>query len=266
MVRAQARGATVAVTQAGAVPGTAKITVTDDAGVPATYEVNFAHRARSDDFPGATVGPQWSWIRENPTTHSLTSSPGSLVITPEAGDLNAATNTARNLLVQPALGDWTIESKLVFSSAPHVNTQQAGIVAYSGDDDYLKLDLGVQRGAARPSETSEDSLSGAPVVQALTALPTVPIFGTATTVWLGWSKTGPRYTHVLLDQRYGLHPALHDRRGAHQREGRPLRLQRTSHEHRPRRRLRRLPGHQRPAAAPPPLSAQERWTAASSAA
>jgi hypothetical protein len=66
---------------------------------------------RSDDFSGAAVRPQWTWVRENLATHSLTSSPGSLLITPEVGDLNATTNTACNLLVQPALGDWTIQSK-----------------------------------------------------------------------------------------------------------------------------------------------------------
>jgi hypothetical protein len=122
-VRARARGATVAVTQANAVPGTATITVTDDDGVPATYKVNFAPQARSDDFASATLGQQWSWVRENPATHSLTSTPGSLVIAPETGDINAAVNTARNILVQPALGDWTIQSKLVFNVAPHVNNQ-----------------------------------------------------------------------------------------------------------------------------------------------
>jgi hypothetical protein len=74
------------------------------------------------------------------------------------------------VLVQPALGDWTIQSKFAFSATPHVNTQQAGIVAYSGDDDYLKLDWEFSGGAARLSETSEDSLSGAPVVQVLTTI------------------------------------------------------------------------------------------------
>ena len=193
-VRAWAPGATVAVAQAAAVPGTARITVTGEDGVPATYEVNFAHPAPSDDFAGTTLGPQWSWLREDPATHSLSSSPGSLVITPEVGDLTATTNTARNLLLQPALGDWTIQSKLVFNAAPHVSTQQAGIVAYSGDDDYLKLDWEFSGGAARLSETSEDSLSGAPVVQVLTTIPTAPIFGTASTVWLRMVKKGPRYT------------------------------------------------------------------------
>jgi regulation of enolase protein 1 (concanavalin A-like superfamily) len=193
-VRAWAPGASVAVTQAAAVPGTARITVTGEDGVPATYEVNFAHPARSDDFAGTTLGPQWSWVREDPATHSLTSRPGSLVITPGVGDLSATTNTARNLLLQPALGDWTIQSKLVFSAAPHVNTQQAGIVAYSGDDDYLKLDWEFSGGAARLSETSEDSLSGAPVVQVLTTIPTAAVFGAASTVWLRMVKQGPRYS------------------------------------------------------------------------
>lgn len=98
------------------------------------------------------------------------------------------------MLVQPALGDWTIQSKFAFSATPHVNTQQAGIVAYSGDDDYLKLDWEFSGGAARLSETSEDSLSGAPVVQVLTTIPTAPIFGTASTVWLRMVKKGPRYS------------------------------------------------------------------------
>jgi beta-glucosidase len=194
-VRAQARGASVAVTQASAVPGTATITVTDDQGVPATYKVNFAHQARSDDFASATLGPQWSWVRENPVTHSLSSSPGSLVITPEAGDLIApVANTARNILVAPALGDWTIQSKLVFNVAPHVTAQQGGIIAYQGDDDYLKLDWEFRTGAARLSETIEDSLSGTAVSQVLTTIPTAPLFGTATTVWLRMVKTGPRYS------------------------------------------------------------------------
>jgi regulation of enolase protein 1 (concanavalin A-like superfamily) len=136
-------------------------------------------------------------VRENPATHSLTSSPGSLVITPEVGDLDLATNTARNILVQPALGDWTIQSKLVFDTAPHANFQQGGIVAYEGDDDFVKLDWEFRSGAARLTETIEDSLSGAavaPVSPANTTIPTAPIFGTATTVWLRMVKTGTRYS------------------------------------------------------------------------
>jgi beta-glucosidase len=151
-----------------------------------------AHPARSDDFASSTLGAQWSWVRNDPTTESLTSTPGSLVITPQTGDLNGATNTARTILVQPALGDWSIESKLDFSVAPHVDNQQGGIIASQGDDDYLKLDWEYSGGAARLSETIEDSLSGTPTTQVLTTIPTAGVV-TGTTLWLRMVKTGPIY-------------------------------------------------------------------------
>jgi beta-glucosidase len=188
------RAASVSVSQATSVPGSATINVTGPDGITQTYTIYFAYRARGDEFNAATLGPQWSWVRQDPANESLTATPGSLVITPEQGDLTGTTNTARNLLVQPALGNWTIESKLVFSAAPHANNQQAGIIAYTDDDNYLKLDWEFSSGAARLSETVEDSLSGAPVTQVLTTLPTAGIIGDNQTVWLRMTKTGPRYT------------------------------------------------------------------------
>ncbi|HEX6745578.1 MAG TPA: hypothetical protein VF087_15230, partial [Solirubrobacteraceae bacterium] len=90
--------------------------------------------------------------------------------------------------------------------APHVNTQQAGIVAYSGDDDYLKLDWEFGGGVARLNETSEDSLSGAPVVQVLTTIPTAPIFGTRVDRVAEDGQEGAAPHHVVLDQRHRLSP------------------------------------------------------------
>jgi beta-glucosidase len=186
--------ATVSIDQASGVPGTATVTVTEADGVSFTYRVDFAAAATSDDFSSSTLGSQWSWVRNDPSSESLTSTPGSLVITPQTGDLNTTTNTARNILVQSAPGDWTITSKLAFSSAPHANNQQGGIIAYQDDDDYLKLDWEFSNGAARFSETNEDSLSGAPVAQVLTTIPTASILGANTTVWLRMVKRGPIYT------------------------------------------------------------------------
>jgi regulation of enolase protein 1 (concanavalin A-like superfamily) len=155
--------------------------------------VHFTHRARSDDFDGA-LGPQWTWIRHDPSSESVTSTPGSLVIAPQAGDLAGATNTARNLLVQPALGDWTATSKLTFSTKPSAPGPQGGIIAYQDDDDYLKVDWEYRAGVAQLVETIEDSLSGAPVTQTLASVPTDPILGAGRTVWLRMRKRGPRYT------------------------------------------------------------------------
>jgi beta-glucosidase len=185
------RRATTTITQPTSVRGTGMVAVTGPDGVTVTYTVYFAHPAASDEFDGADVGPQWTWIRRDPANERV--SGGSLLITPETGDLAGSTNTARNILVQPALGNWTIESKLTFNSPPHANTQQAGIIAYQDDDNYLKLDWEFSSGAARLSETTEDSLSGSPVTQVLTTIPTAGLLS-GDTLWLRMVKVGPRYT------------------------------------------------------------------------
>jgi beta-glucosidase len=192
--------ASVSVTQAGAVPGTATIAVTGPDGITLTYRVHFAYPGVSDEFNSSTLGSQWTFVRQNPATESLTTNPGSLTITAEQGDLNTTTNTARNILVQPALGDWTIESKLTFNVAPHVNNQQGGIIAYGDDDNYLKVDWEYTSGQPRIVETVEDNLSGVsnptPIAQVLASIPTAGILGTGpnTTVWFRMTKTGPRYS------------------------------------------------------------------------
>jgi alpha-glucuronidase len=160
--------------------------------VTTTYNVYFARRATGDEFNGSDVGPQWTWIRQDPTAEQVTNH--SLVITPETGDLAGSTNTARNILVQPGVGNWTIETKLTLSAPPSVATQQAGIIAYQNDDNYLKLDWEFSGGVARLAETTEDSLSGTPVTQVLATLPTANLIGSNNTVWLRMVKNGPRYT------------------------------------------------------------------------
>jgi beta-glucosidase len=182
--------ATTTITQPTAVPGNGTIAVTGPDGVTSTYTVYFASPASSDEFNGTDVGPQWTWIRQNPANEHA--SGGSLTITAETGDLAGTTNTAKNILVQPALGNWTIESKLTFSSPPNADTQQAGIIAYQDDDNYLKLDWEFSSGAARLSETTEDSLSGSPVRQVLTTIPTAGVLS-GDTLWLRMVKNGPRY-------------------------------------------------------------------------
>ncbi|HBE76984.1 MAG TPA: hypothetical protein DDW65_04270, partial [Firmicutes bacterium] len=136
---ANSPSATVAITQASAMSGQATVTVTDGNG-KSVYTVNFGYAGSSDEFSGSTLGSQWSWVREDPTKWSLTNNPGFMTITPQTGDLNTTTNTAKNILLQNAFGDWTMESKLVFSIMPHAQYQQGGIIAYQDDNNYLKVD------------------------------------------------------------------------------------------------------------------------------
>jgi beta-glucosidase len=200
-VTATALTGSVEVTQAKGVPGTATVTCSGPDGIVSSYRVNFAQPPASDEFEGPALAPQWSFVRESPGDWSLTAKPGSLVITPTHGDLEKVTNSARNLLLQPALGDWTISSKLSFSERPRVATQQAGIIAYGDDDNYLKLALEATSPAnIELSTTLEDDLSGIPIVQALEALNMSAILPGDNTIWLRMTKRGPSYsTSYSLD-------------------------------------------------------------------
>jgi hypothetical protein len=194
--------ASVVVTQAGGVPGSATIVSTGADGTPYTYTVNFAYPLQSDEFNGSAPGPQWTWVRNDATAES--ESGGALNITAQTGDLNAGTNTAKNLLVQPALGDWAAETKMTLSVAPHAPNQQAGLIAYQNDDNYLKLDWewvgNATTGSPQLVETTEDfsftpnapTTTGFPTV--LRSLPTASIVsGNNASLWLKMVKTGPRY-------------------------------------------------------------------------
>ncbi|MGI8863210.1 MAG: glycoside hydrolase family 3 C-terminal domain-containing protein [Solirubrobacteraceae bacterium] len=176
----------VRVRQAAAVPGAATATVTGPDGLAFTYKVRFARPALGDAFSGARPGAGWSWIRPDPLHRRLV--PGSLTLAAGPGDLS--THSARNLLVEPALGDWTLQSRLQFSPAPHAPTQQGGLIAYQDDDNYLKVDLEFSNGAVRLSEITADRLSGAPVTQVLSA-PLAPQLQHG--LWLRMVKRGPRY-------------------------------------------------------------------------
>jgi beta-glucosidase len=185
--------ATVNVTQASGVPGHATVTVTGPDGITQTYTVYFAPRARSDDFGGTSVGPQWAWLRQDPVDEHV--SGGALTITPEQGDLSGTNPPARNVLLQPALGNWAMVSKLTFSTAPHVANQQAGLIAYQDDANWLKIDWEYSNGAAELAETTSDNQSSTDkqITQVLTTIPTAGIL-TSNTVWLAMDKVGARYT------------------------------------------------------------------------
>jgi regulation of enolase protein 1 (concanavalin A-like superfamily) len=177
--------ARVAIAQAGRVPGAATIVVRGPDGLASVYKVYFARPARGDEFSGGRIGHQWTWLRHHSDGAHVVG--GSLVLTAEHG----AGGGGRNLLVQPALGNWTITSKVTLNGALHAEGQQAGIIAYQDDDDFLKLDWEFSSGVARIALTTEDSLSGAPVAQVLSAVPTGGRLGR--TAWLRLVKHGARY-------------------------------------------------------------------------
>ena len=128
----------VDIKQAKSVPGSAVITLTDYITYDVKeYVVNFGTKPVSDKF--SSLGKQWSWVRESSKNWSMTEKPGYLVLTTEAGDITNAANSAKNILLQSANGDFTADTKMQFLSNPGAPAQNAGIVAYEDDDNFVKL-------------------------------------------------------------------------------------------------------------------------------
>ncbi|WP_297099902.1 glycoside hydrolase family 3 C-terminal domain-containing protein [uncultured Draconibacterium sp.] len=135
---AAGNGITVDIQQAKQIPGTAVVKFIDNITLETnTYYFNFDVEAVSDEFNGA-IGSQWQWIRENAATHSSSANNGSLTITSEVGDVSEGTNNAKNILLQSANNDWTVETKLTASRMPS-QPENAGILAYQDDDNFVKL-------------------------------------------------------------------------------------------------------------------------------
>ena len=131
----------VEIEQVTSIPGTAIIRFIDyNTMEENSYYLNFDRNSVSDDFNDDRPGKQWRWIRENSENYSFSSNTGSLTITAEKGDISERSNNARNLLLQSANNDWTIDTKLVGSRVPS-QPENAGIVAWQDDHNFVKLML-----------------------------------------------------------------------------------------------------------------------------
>lgn len=136
---ALAGGVTVEIEQAKGIPGTSAVNLIDDITLEKNvYYLNYDSESVSDEFSGSDVDPRWKWVRENKSIHSTTRKTGWLTITSEPGAILESTNNAKNLLLQSANNDWTIETRLVCSRTPS-QPENAGIVAYQNDDNFVKL-------------------------------------------------------------------------------------------------------------------------------
>lgn len=130
----------VSVEQAKGVPGTAIITLTDYVTFEQKqYSVSFDVATVGDEFKAATLGAQWSWVRENASAWSLSKKAGAMVITSGKGDVTEESNNAQNILLTSANCDWTIDTKITCSRRPVGSVENAGIIVYQDDDNFIKL-------------------------------------------------------------------------------------------------------------------------------
>ncbi|GAB2627920.1 hypothetical protein Aab01nite_81650 [Paractinoplanes abujensis] len=97
--------------------------------------------SRSDEFTGDTLDKcRWdAVVREDAAAYRITG--GALRIDVPNGDIYTGSNTGpTNFVLQNApSGDWTLETK-VDGSQLDEQYQQAGLIVYGDDDNYVKLD------------------------------------------------------------------------------------------------------------------------------
>ncbi len=143
----------VDVRQAESVPGTAVVTLVDDqTGDDRRFTVNFGTKAVPDNFRGTAPGSQWHWVREDPALWSLREKPGALTLTAGKGDIAQAANDAPNLLLQSANSDWTMEVRMTCAAPPAAPAQNAGLVAYQCDDNFVKFVYAASFNFRRPAD------------------------------------------------------------------------------------------------------------------
>ncbi|MBE2320930.1 ThuA domain-containing protein [Solirubrobacter sp. CPCC 204708] len=149
-----------------------------------------------DEFDGTSLNKtRWNAIvREDDTKYSLAN--GALTITTVEGDINTTSNPAntRNFILQSptnAGSDYVLETKL--SGTITGGFSQGGLLIYTDDDNYVKLDAISDQNQTRINRIELRSEQGgatqSPQPQATgTAIPT----GTAN-FWLRLTKTGTTY-------------------------------------------------------------------------
>lgn len=139
--KAVSKDISVEVKQANSIPGTATIQFIDKVTFEKnSYVFNFDVASEIDEFNSASISDKWNWVRENQATKNLTKTPGALTITTETGDISENSNNARNVLLQSANNDWVAETKFTCSRNPS-QPENAGIIAYEDDDNFVKLML-----------------------------------------------------------------------------------------------------------------------------
>ncbi|GAA3453801.1 family 43 glycosylhydrolase [Dactylosporangium matsuzakiense] len=95
-------------------------------------------RAASDEFDGG-LGRGWTWVRPD---DAAAVGGGALRWPTEAADLTGPANTAGVLLRRATPeGDYIVETKLTIDLGVDTvrNYEQAGLIAYRGDDDFARL-------------------------------------------------------------------------------------------------------------------------------
>jgi hypothetical protein len=94
--------------------------------------------AATDEFDGSGLADGWTWVRQDPDAQV---GGGALRWPTQGEDLVGHRNQAGVLLRDAPTGRWAVETKLTIDLGVDTvrNFQQAGLVAYAGDDLFARL-------------------------------------------------------------------------------------------------------------------------------
>lgn len=90
-----------------------------------------------DNFIAGKKNSTWSIVNEDPANWGLVKSKG-LWLPTLTGDLGSS--NFKNVIVQPAVGDWSIVAKVFFPAMPSENYQQAALLVWQDGNNFVKLD------------------------------------------------------------------------------------------------------------------------------
>ncbi len=172
---------TCTVKQATTEDPTATVTVTAG-NESVNYAIHFVLPPQSFDFTKTSKEEFLDvWQVINPDdTHWKIDEKG-LTITTQKGDIYQTYDDAKNILVQPAADNWLMEAKVVYEKVPTVGYQQAAIMVYQDNDNYVKLSY----------ELGPQVQLGSEFGGAWTANRQIKV--TATTIWYRLEKIGNHY-------------------------------------------------------------------------
>jgi beta-glucosidase len=180
--------------------GTASVTVATGA-TSVTYTVSFNTGPQSDYFADGTKSSNWTVLRENPATYSVDKGLGLRLPTQRYDIYSTAGPAWENMVTQPAMGNWEVVTKLFYPQKPTANYQQAMLVVWQDEDNYLRLNVQTSSLSLQPGLETNGSFSGlgsATAVASADGSVTVylKIIKNSTTYTLAYSQDGQNYTQI----------------------------------------------------------------------
>ena len=211
----------------------ATLTVTDEAGVTTdTVTINVREAiecgpSRSDEFDGEALDSKWEVIRRD--DERLSVSDGALHLVSAPQDIFGGETGLPNIVLQPVpdggSGAWSITTEMTWE--PTQNFQNAGLVVYVDDDNYIKT--GMVWNGARNFELIKETSGGASFDGTVSAEPVgnryflrlVSENGNDITSQFSpdgetWTEIGTTTLEGLVDPRFGVYATASTQAGAGQ--------------------------------------------------